>query len=104
MVPSRAKSLPYIVLEAAGAHLPLVATHVGGMGEIFGPYSAGLIPCDNPGVLRDALARMLDETPQESSAKTRKLADYVGARFSLSGMVNGVIAGYREAIARRARP
>jgi hypothetical protein len=46
---------------------------------------------------------MLDETAQESSAKTRKLADYVGARFSLSGMVDGVVAGYREAIARRPR-
>ena len=92
VVPSRAESLPYIVLEAAGAHKPIIATRVGGMAEIFGPYSGGLIPCDNPGVLRDALARMLDETPQESSAKTRKLADYVGARFSLSGMVDGVIS------------
>ena len=103
VVPSRAESLPYIVLEAAGAHKPIIATRVGGMAEIFGPYSGGLIPCDNPGVLRDALACKLDETPQESSAKTRELADYVGARFSLSGMVDGVIAGYREAIARRAR-
>ena len=73
------------------------------MAEIFGPYSGGLIPCDNPGVLSATLARMLDETARESSAKTRELADYVGARFSLSGMVDGVIAGYREAIARRAR-
>ena len=103
VVPSRAESLPYIVLEAAGAHKPIIATRVGGMAEIFGPYSGGLIPCDNPGVLSDTLARMLDETARESSAKTRELADYVGARFSLSGMVDGVIAGYREAIARRAR-
>jgi glycosyltransferase involved in cell wall biosynthesis len=103
VVPSRSESLPYIVLEAAGAHKPIIATRVGGMAEIFGPYSDRLIPCDNPGVLRDALARMFDETKQESDVKIRNLAEYVGAHFSLSGMVDGVVAGYREAIARRAR-
>jgi glycosyltransferase involved in cell wall biosynthesis len=103
VVPSRSESLPYIVLEAAGAHKPIIATRVGGMAEIFGPYSDRLIPCNNPGVLRDALVRMLDETKQESDVKTRNLAEYVGAHFSLSGMVDGIVAGYREAIARRAR-
>ncbi len=104
VVPSRSESLPYIVLEAAGAHMPIIATRVGGMAEIFGPYSDRLIPCDNPGVLRDALARTLEETPQDSAKKSHELADYVGAHFSLSGMVDGVIGGYRKAIARRARP
>lgn len=103
VVPSRSESLPYIVLEAAGAHKPIIATRVGGMAEIFGPYSNRLIPCDNPGILRDALARTLEDSPHDSEKKTEELADYVGAHFSLSGMVDGVIAGYREAIARRAR-
>lgn len=103
VVPSRAESLPYIVLEAAGAQMPIVATRVGGMAEIFGPYSDRLISCDDPEGLRDALARVLDATPKENTSKSRELANYVGARFSLSGMVNGVMDGYREALARRAR-
>jgi glycosyltransferase involved in cell wall biosynthesis len=37
VVPSRFESLPYNVLEAAGARVPLIATNVGGMSEIFGP-------------------------------------------------------------------
>ena len=37
VVPSRAESLPYIVLEAVGARIPIVTTHVGGIPEIFGP-------------------------------------------------------------------
>src|SRR5579883_428722 len=38
VVPSRAESLPYIVLEAAAARVPMIATNVGGIGEIFGPH------------------------------------------------------------------
>ncbi len=37
VVPSRAESLPYIVLEGAAAGIPMIATAVGDIGEIFGP-------------------------------------------------------------------
>ena len=47
VVPSRAESLPYVVLEAAGARLPLIATNVGGIPEIFGPYRDRLLPPDD---------------------------------------------------------
>jgi glycosyltransferase involved in cell wall biosynthesis len=101
VVPSRAESLPYIVLEAAGARLPLIATDVGGMSEIFGPYRERLIPCDDPQVLSNALLRTLDEAPDEQRARADALADYVASRFSLSIMVDQIISGYREAIVRR---
>ena len=44
VVPSRAESLPYIVLEAAAAGVPLIATNVGGIPEIFGPDRQRLVP------------------------------------------------------------
>ena len=40
VAPSRAESLPYIVLEAAAAAVPLITTNVGGIPEMFGPQSA----------------------------------------------------------------
>ncbi len=47
VIPSRAESLPYVVLEAAAAGLPIIATEVGGVPEIFGPQSARLVPADD---------------------------------------------------------
>lgn len=98
VVPSRAESLPYVVLEAAAATVPLVATNVGGIPEIFGPMRRRLI---NPGdvfELSDALATMLRQLPDEQMADARELARYVGGRFSLDGMIDGVLAAYREAM------
>jgi glycosyltransferase involved in cell wall biosynthesis len=97
VVPSRAESLPYIVLEAAGARIPMVATNVGGIPEIFGPYRDRLIPPDNPGALADALCRTLSAPRDQLHAEADQLAAFVGTRFSLSGMADAVIAAYREA-------
>ena len=56
VVPSRAESMPYVVLEAIAAGLPVVATSVGGIPEIFGPRADELVP---PGDAV-ALARAID--------------------------------------------
>lgn len=101
VVPSRAESLPYIVLEAAGARLPLIATNVGGMGEIYGPFSDRLIACDDKEILSEALARALDEDAGEQHAKADALAQYVAQQFSLEKMVDGIIGGYRAALEHR---
>ncbi len=59
VVPSRAESLPYIVLEAAAAGLPLIATDVGGIPEIFGPDAAALVRPDDPAALAQAIGAAL---------------------------------------------
>ncbi|MEP9374116.1 glycosyltransferase family 4 protein [Mesorhizobium sp. KR1-2] len=43
VVPSRAEAMPYIVLEALGADMPMIATAVGGIPEIFGQDSPALV-------------------------------------------------------------
>lgn len=104
VVPSRAESLPYIVLEAAGARIPMIATDVGGIGEIFGPYRDRLIPCDNPILLAQAMERMMNSAPSSIRQQAEDLAAFVASRFSISNMAEAVIAGYHDAIARRAAP
>src|SRR6202000_2353355 len=38
IVPSRGDSMPYVVIEAAAAGIPMVAARVGGIPEIFGTH------------------------------------------------------------------
>lgn len=102
VLPSRFESLPYIALEAAGAMLPLVATDVGGMPEIYGPYADRLIACDNPQILAATLRAALAET-EGRRAKAAALHDFVASRFTVDRMVNDILQGYRDALAARAK-
>ena len=103
VVPSRAESLPYIVLEAAAARIPLISTDVGGIPEIFGPHRGRLIPPDDAGRLVDAMAAALDETSENRARRAETLADTVRDGFSIGTMVDTVMAAYRDAIAAQAR-
>ena len=42
VVPSRGDSMPYVVIEAAAAGVPMVAANVGGIPEIFGEHTEAL--------------------------------------------------------------
>lgn len=98
VVPSRAESLPYVVLEAAAAMVPLVATNVGGIPEIFGPLRSQLIAPGDALELAVALAAALDRRTADKIADAADLARHVCDRFSLDRMIDGVESAYREAL------
>jgi glycosyltransferase involved in cell wall biosynthesis len=100
VVPSRAESLPYVVLEAAAAGHPLIATDVGGISEIFGPDAGRLVPSDDPDALVRAIVTALDH-PDDRQAATARLQARVRAAFSSDAMTDAVLTGYGEALARR---
>lgn len=97
VVPSRSESLPYIVLEAAGAGIPLVSTRVGGIPEIFGPQTASLVPPENPRALAVAIAAAIDD-PIAMQDAAQSLRDRVRTSFSVQSMVDGVLDSYRQAL------
>jgi glycosyltransferase involved in cell wall biosynthesis len=97
VVPSRSESLPYIVLEAAGAGIPMIATRVGGIPEIFGPDSPRLIPPDHAPALAAAIVAALDD-PQEIRQFAVALRQRVRETFSVQRMVDEVLASYRQAL------
>lgn len=97
VVPSRAESLPYLVLEALAAGRPVIATHVGGIPEIFGADSQALVP---PGDA-EALARSMAEAISAPQALMRQMPgkDELKARFSAENMAAEIVAFYRKCIA-----
>lgn len=101
VVPSRAESLPYIVLEASAARMPMIATDVGGIHEIFGPYRERLIACDDPAVLAAALERALQRPEGELDREAELLSEYVATKFTIDAMTEAVLSGYAEALARK---
>ncbi|MCE9649350.1 MAG: glycosyltransferase family 4 protein [Parvibaculum sp.] len=94
VVPSYHESLPYIVLEAAAAGLPVIATRVGGMAEIFGPDASTLLTPRDIGGLADRLRHAL-HNPDEMAALAERLRARVRAEFTAPQMVDGVLAFYR---------
>jgi glycosyltransferase involved in cell wall biosynthesis len=103
VIPSRAESLPYIVLEAAAAGKPLLTTDVGGIREIFGPHADRLVPADDVAALADAIGAAFDR-PEETAAGADALRARVSETFTIATMVDGVLAAYADALAARRRP
>jgi glycosyltransferase involved in cell wall biosynthesis len=97
VVPSRSESLPYIVLEATGAGVPLIATRVGGVPEIFGPESSRLITPEDAPALATGLANALDN-PAATCQAAQRLRQRVHETFSVQVMVDQVLASYRQAL------
>lgn len=102
VVPSRMESLPYVVLEAAASGKPLITTRVGGIPEIYGPFSGNLVPPDDPVALAEAIERALDD-PNAAGLTAVALRERVANSFSLTAMTDGVLAAYREALGQRRR-
>ncbi|KAB7786282.1 putative transferase [Methylorubrum populi] len=104
VVPSLAESLPYVVLEAAAAAQPLVATNVGGIPEIFGSLSGDLVPPGDCEALSVAIMRILDEEPAIREGRARALSEALRMRFSMDRMATDVLCGYAAAFrAKRVR-
>lgn len=100
LVPSRAESLPYVVLEAIAGSVPVIATNVGGIPEIIAqPYGPLLAPGD-VGALAAAIVRHLD-FPAVIRANAAALKDSVRQTFSVSAMVEGVMEFYGARAATR---
>jgi glycosyltransferase involved in cell wall biosynthesis len=101
VAPSRAESMPYIVLESVAARIPLLTTDVGGIPEIFGPFRDRLGAPDDPADLARRIGEELRRPAAERNARAAELAAYVQGRFSMENMAETVLSAYREALARR---
>jgi glycosyltransferase involved in cell wall biosynthesis len=100
VVPSRGDSMPYVVIEAAAAGIPMVAANVGGIPEIFGSHTESLFAPRIVGAMADAIEIALED-PAATQVRAKSLRERVFTHFSQKAMVEGVLAGYREAFVNR---
>ena len=100
VVPSRGDSMPYVVIEAAAAGIPMVAANVGGIPEIFGEHTDALFAPNIVGAMADAIETALED-PEAAQVRARSLRERIFLHFSQKAMVEGVLAGYRDAFADR---
>ncbi|MGH6642102.1 MAG: glycosyltransferase family 4 protein [Bradyrhizobium sp.] len=100
VVPSRGDSMPYVVIEAAAAGIPMVAANVGGIPEIFGSHSDALFAPNLAAAMADAIETALED-PAAALERAKSLRERIFLHFSQKAMVEGVLAGYRDAFASR---
>jgi glycosyltransferase involved in cell wall biosynthesis len=99
VVPSRAESLPYIVLEAAAAEMPMIATNVGGIPEIIGGADTKLLQPGDAGTLARAMTDFLS-APQDAKARAQRLREAVRTRFSIETTTTAVLDFYGQLLSR----
>jgi glycosyltransferase involved in cell wall biosynthesis len=94
VVPSHFESMPYVVLEAAAASIPLIATRTGGIPEIL--PAAQLIEPGDPIPLAHAIETVLDDF-ETWQGRARAVAATVRDRFSAKHMAESIVAFYEQA-------
>lgn len=94
VMPSRAESLPYVLLEAGAAGHPLISTNVGGIPEILKPVEMHLLEAGDGASLAAAIVARLDESDEERSAETAAISGYLRHAFSVERMTDAVMEGY----------
>lgn len=98
VLPSRAESFPYVVLEAVAGRVPLIASDVGGIAEIL--PEKNLCPPDNP----DALARHIEMAlaiPVVLAQDAKTLSESARVAFDAETMARNVTDFYQRLLAHK---
>lgn len=98
VVPSLAESLPYVILEAVAAGVPVIASRVGGIPEIFGAFADSLVPPGDVDALAAAMAAFLDD-PAACGKLAARLRTHVASSFRVGDMVDATIRFYDQLLA-----
>ena len=64
--------MPYVVIEAAAAGIPMVAANIGGIPEIFGEHTDALFAPNIVGAMADAIETALED-PEAAQVRARSL-------------------------------
>ena len=94
VMPSRAESLPYVILEAGAAGIPIIASRVGGIPEVITNGSDGrLIEPGDADVLAEAMIAVLEQ-PLDAEQRAANLRAVIGRRFTTRAMAEAITSFY----------
>ena len=79
--------------------MPLIATRVGGIPEIYGDAADRLLPAGDVSALAGAMQAALDD-PEATATASRSLTNRIRERFTVEGMVDATVAHYRRILPR----
>lgn len=97
VIPSRAESMPYIVLEAAAAGRAMVVTRVGGIPEIFGDQSHRLVAPGDAKALADAM-EAAEADPEGLRQATEVMRERLRQTHTVERMAAAIEAVYRTVL------
>lgn len=96
------EGMPMVLLEAAAAGLPIVATMVGGNPEVVRDGTTGfLVPPRDDEALAGAMLRLMTLPEEERRAMGGRGREEVGQHYGLARVVDRYEAVYREVLRRR---
>jgi len=103
VVPSRAESFPYIVLEAGAMAMPVIATNVGGIPEMAQTTDLRLVQPNNVNALKTAMQQFLDD-PTAAHTVAQNFKSKVERCYTVADMSAAITDFYGAANADTASP
>lgn len=98
VLPSVKEGLPYALMEAMAAGVPITATQVGGIPDLIEEGRHGLlVPAKNPRALAAAVTRML-ASPEHAQAMAGRARERIETEFRIEDMVKKTSALYETLI------
>ena len=91
VVPSHGDSMPYVVIEAGAAGVPMVAANVGGIPEIFGGHSRRAVRPNIVGAMANSIEIAMED-PDAASARADRLANRIFQILLAEGDGRGGVA------------
>lgn len=95
---TRSEGLGSAALLAMSMGVPVIASNVGGLIEIFRDGASGLLVRNEPKEIAAAMRRLLDE-PDLAPALITRARERIAGRFTKEHLVEGTLSSYERALA-----
>lgn len=94
LLPSHKEGLPYVLLEAGAAHVPIVASDIPGVRDVILSDFTGILVDRDPAYIATAIERLSDQ--KFAHSLTEEMATRIRTTFSMKTMLEKTRAAYKE--------